>query len=276
MADSVTSKRGIHLACVAALAVTVTVGVAAQQPGSGLVPVESHPVLLQAAVVSAVASSSTAPLTAVTTSSSLDAPVAAVMAAATADPNAIPRTIAQIAFTAIGIAVSPLWYLGFPFTLPLTAIIMSNAGSNLGAAGWGNIAGLFLTPVAWISFPFTVGGDLADALFPVPSDTVTPIAATARSAARLASGTTQTNPAASHDFGFHRARPNPSAARSQRSIAHAAAPASSAKAQAASAAPERLPVGKADRNGSTSIGLTSEGLRRQQKSHREETGSARS
>ena len=275
MAWSVTSNRGIHLGCVAAVAAALTVGVVAPQPVRNLVPVESHPVVLQAAIVSAVASSSAAPLTAITTSSALDAPVAAAVAAATADPAAIPRTIAQIAFTALGIAVSPLWYLGFPITLPWTASLMSNIGSNLGAAGWGNLAGLYFTPVAWLGFPFIFGGVLAQTLFPVPTATVTPLAATARSDARLTSGTTQTSPAALRDFGFRQASPNPSAVRSKRSIAHAAAPETSAKARTASAAPERLPVGKAGRKGKTAIGSISEGLGRQQPSHREETGSTR-
>jgi hypothetical protein len=120
----------------------------------------------------------------------------------------------------------------------LTASFMSNAGSNLGAAGWGNIAGLALTPVAWLSFPFVVGNAVAQALFPLPTAPVAPLAATARSAARLASGTSTTSPAASRDFGFRQARPNP-AARSKRSIATPATPESSARAKPASAASKR-------------------------------------
>ena len=226
MARADIGKRGC-LGCVAVVATALTVGVAAPQPGRSLVPVESHPVLLEAAVVSAVANSSAA--SAVTSASG--SPAAATVAAATDDPAAIPRTIAQIVFTAAGIALSPLWYLAFPITLPLTASLLTNSLSNLGAAGWGAIAGLALTPIAWLSLPFVVGGPLAQALFPVPTATVTPAAATARSAVRLARQTS----------------PHPAAARSERPIAHAAASRSSAKSKAATAAPARSSVGKPDR-----------------------------
>lgn len=249
MTSSVTGNRGIHLGCVAAAAIALTVGVV--QPGSELVRVESHQVLLGSAVVSAVENSSAAPATAATTSPASDSPAAATVAAATDDPAAIPRTVAQIVLTAGAIALAPLWYLGFPITLPWTAVLFWNAGSNLGAAGWGNLATLTLTPLAWLSFPLIAGSALALVLFPPPTATVTPPVATARSAARRASGMAPTSPAASRGVGSLQASRNPMAAKSKRSIAHATASRSSAKAKAVSVASEtnaeRSPVGKADR-----------------------------
>lgn len=214
MTGSDIGKRGIHLGCVAVVVTALTVGVADQQPGRSVVQAESHPVMLEAAVVGAVANSSAAPPTAVTTSPASDSPTAATVAAATDDPAAIPRTIAQIAFTAVGVALAPLWYLAFPVTLPLTASLAWNAGSNLGAAGWGNLAGLILTPIAWLSVPFIAGNAVAQALFPAPTATDAPSAATAGSAPSV----TQTSPAAGGDASL--AAPSPAVA------VHAAATAS--------------------------------------------------
>lgn len=215
MTWSQASNRGIHLGCVAVVATALTVGVGAPQPGRSLVSVQSYPVLLEAAVLSTVAPAS-------------DSPVAATVAAATDDPNAIPRTIAQIAFTAVGIAVSPLWYLGFPVTLPLTAVLMMNGMSNLGAAGWGNLAGLALAPIGWLGFPLVIGGALAQALFPPPTATVTSAAATARSAPMRSIQ-------ALRDVG------SPAARKSKRAAV--------ANPKAASAGAQRSSVGKAARRG---------------------------
>jgi len=99
-------------------------------------------------------------------------------AAATDDPDAIPRTIARIALTAVGLAISPLWYLGFPVTIPLMFVVANSAfpSPNCGfGSGCGEINGfaagfkLLLFVGGWLGFPLVVGA-LADVLFPVPAD----------------------------------------------------------------------------------------------------------
>ena len=252
MTCSQTGKRAVHLGCVAAVVTALAVGVAAPQPGRSLVRVENQPVLLEASVVSDVANISPA---AATTPPASGSTAADAVAAATDDPAAIPRTIAQIVFTALGIALSPLWYLGFPITLPLTALQVAESLSVWGGLGY--YAGLVWSPVVWLSFPLVAGSALALVLFPPPTSTVTPPVATARSVARPAGGMTETSPAAnpprrtqtSRDFGSRQASPNPAAAKSKRSTAHAAASRSSAKSTALRAAPARSSGGKADRTG---------------------------
>ena len=102
-------------------------------------------------------------------------PIAADTAAVD-DPAAIPRTIAQIAFTAVGIALAPAWYLAFPITLPLAASMAMNSFSVWG--GLGTAAGLFYSPALWLAVPFLAGTAVAQAIFPMPTATVTPAAAT--------------------------------------------------------------------------------------------------
>jgi len=98
-------------------------------------------------------------------------------AAAADDPDAIPRTIARIALTAVGLAISPLWYLGFPVTIPLMFVVANSAfptspdcfggGCEVNAFAAGFRLLLFVG--GWLGFPLVVGA-LADVLFPVPAD----------------------------------------------------------------------------------------------------------
>ena len=218
MTWSQASNRGIHLGCVAVMVTALTVGVGAPQPGRSLVSIQSYPARLEAAVVGTVANSPAAP--------ALDSPAAATVAAATDDPNAIPRTIAQIAFTAVGIAVSPLWYLGFPITLPLAATVMANSLGVWGGLGYA--AGLVYSPVFWAAVPFLLGAALAQVIFPFPTATVTPAAATSRPH----TGAEVSRP-------LRRTQVNPAAATPQRSAKPAAA---AKKPKAAGAASKRRAV----------------------------------
>ena len=98
-------------------------------------------------------------------------------AAATDDPAAIPRTIARIALTAVGLAISPLWYLGFPVTIPLMFVVANSAFPTVGpCSGYGCEVNAFAAGFkllvfvgGWLGFPLVVGA-LADVLFPVPAD----------------------------------------------------------------------------------------------------------
>ncbi len=252
MIYSPVNRRCLNLGFAAILATALTLGNAAPQAGRSLMPVESHLVQLEVGLASVVVSTASAAVgNDVSVSSST---TAAATAAAVEDPAAIPRTIAQIALTAVGLAVSPLWYLGFPVTIPLMFLVANAAFPSSTAPcqiscevqAFGTFFKLFTFVGGWLGFPLVVGS-LANVLFPPPTGTTTTPAAarSARSAAASGTRAKSTTEAPSlrssrslGDSVSRRAGTRPAAA-SKRSVRPAAAAQSSDTSKAASATSKR-------------------------------------
>ena len=209
--------RSVGAAVAAAAVVSMVLASASPGPlqATATHAVQRQVVQLETALASVVVNTATA-----------DRPIAAADTAAVDDPAAIPRTIAGIALTAISLAASPLWYLAFPITLPLAASVMANSLGVWGGLGYA--AGLVYSPVFWAAVPFLLGAALAQVIFPFPTATVTPAAATSRPH----TGAEVSRP-------LRRTHVNPAAATPQRSAKPAAA---AKKPKAAGAASKRRAV----------------------------------
>ena len=111
-------------------------------------------------------------------------PVPTLLSAAATPTTAgggVLTSVGRAVLTVTGIVLSPLWYLAFPVTLPIT-IAAVNAGIPLNSGDFGvsTFMRFFGYVLGWISFPFS----LASLVFPtLTTSTATPAASTRAAAA---------------------------------------------------------------------------------------------
>lgn len=165
-------------------------------------------------------------------------------AAATVD---IGTTIGRIALTAVGLIISPLWYLAAPITLPVAIVatfskigldLNPSPGPDMGVRGMFQVIALGLGLGLWLGFPLT----LPSLVFPdPPAQTLVPESAAARtgssaqpvaSSDELAQQRTGTA-AADTVTAIHTARGALAARSSDRARSHRSVPASAASSAVA-------------------------------------------
>ena len=186
------AQMGSSAVVTAALAMSL---VTAPPERISAVSIESNLVQAEVALTSAVLNTASAVALSEVQPAAATA-IEATGAATTDDPNAIPRTIAQVLLTGAGLAVSPLWYLGFPVTIPLMFAVGFSAFPGAPTTGevgaWASGFRLIIAVGGWLLFPFVVGS-LASVIFPLPTETtLATSSAAARSSASILDAATET------------------------------------------------------------------------------------